>query len=153
MTQEFNQTERSETEQKNVETVLSLLTQGWGANEGWQAEWRTRMVRNVKSYFHSRPPVEGIENAIAFNAALFEGFPTLASEIISVVAEGPDVIVQGRLRGTHDGPFLDVPATGAAVDVPDVTLFKCEDGRVTDMRYFTDLLAVMSAIGAVDMAA
>ena len=147
------QTKRTETEQNNVETVLSLLTKGWGAKAGWQAEWRRCMVPQVQSYFHSQPPVEGIENAIAFNASLFEGFPKLELEIVSIVAEHEDVIVQGRLTGTHDGPFLNVPATGAFVDVPDVTMFKCADGRVTQMRYFTDLLAVMSAIGAVDMAA
>ena len=34
MPQEPNQIERSESERKNVETVLSLMMQGWGANDG-----------------------------------------------------------------------------------------------------------------------
>jgi len=33
--------------------------------------------------------------------------------------------------------------------VPDVTVFKIADGKVVEMSYFTDLLAVMTTIGAV----
>ena len=55
-------------------------------------------------------------------------FPTLDMEIVDIVAEGDEVVVRGRLRGTHDGPFLGVPATGNAVDVPDVTMFTLADG-------------------------
>lgn len=141
--------DRTAIERRNVETVTRLLLDGWGAREGWQSVWRETMVSDVQSFFHAQPPSESIDDAIAFNAGLFEGFPSLDLEIVGIVAEGDEVIVRGRLRGTQDGPFLGVPATGNAVDVPDVTMFTLADGRVTEMRYFTDLLAVMSAIGAI----
>ena len=139
---------RSLTEEQNVQAALRLFAGGWGANEGWRAVWREAMAPDVASFFHSHPPTRGIEEVIAFNAGLFEGFPKLSVEVTGVVAEDDEVVVRGRLTGTHDGPFLGVPASGNAVDVPDVTMFRLADGRVTEIRYFTDLLAVMTAIGA-----
>ena len=56
--------------------------------------------------------------------------------------------MRARLAGSQDGVFLGVPPSGNAVDVPDITLFRFADGKVIEQHYFTDLLAVMSAIGA-----
>ncbi|MEM7487780.1 MAG: ester cyclase [Pseudomonadota bacterium] len=141
--------DRTPSEVRNVETVLRLFDEGWGANEGWRDVWRRTMTADFRSIFHSEQPVVGIENAIEFNAALFGGFPKLVVSVEDVITEGDRVIVRGRLTGTQDGPFLGVPPSGNAVDVPDVTMFTLADGKVTEMRYFTDLLVIMTAIGAV----
>lgn len=140
---------RNSAETRNVETVLRLFNEGWGAHAGWQDVWRDVMSPDLRSVFHSHPPIEGREEAIAFNAGLFEGFTELSVTVKEVIAEGDKVVVLGRLVGTHDGPFLGVLPTGKAVDVPDMTLFTLSQGRVVEMRYFTDLLAVMTTIGAV----
>lgn len=141
--------DRTITEQANVETVAHLFKEGWGAHPGWEEVWRTNLSPNVRSFFHAFPPNEGIEAAITFNRDLFAGFPDLKMAVEAVVAEGDTVIVRGHLVGQHHGTFLGIPATGAAVDVPDVTLFRLQDGKVVESRYFTDLLAVMRAIGAI----
>lgn len=143
-----NSQDRTPVETQNVETVMALFSEGWGAREGWREVWRATMAPEFRSIFHSHQAVEGIEDAIAFNAGLFEGFPTLAVAVEDVVVEGNRVVVRSRLAGTHDGPFLGVPPSGHTVNVPDVTLFTLADHKVIEMRYFTDLLAVMTAIGA-----
>ncbi|WP_300056663.1 ester cyclase [uncultured Roseobacter sp.] len=143
-----NAQDRTPVETQNVETVLRLFEDGWGARDGWRDIWRGTMAPEVRSFFHSQPAVEGIEEAIAFNAGLFDGFPELAVSVEDVMAEGDSVVVRARLTGTQDGPFLGAPPSGQPVDVPDVTLFTLANGKVVEMRYFTDLLAVMTAIGA-----
>ncbi|WP_166486080.1 ester cyclase [Jannaschia sp. CCS1] len=140
--------DRSPIETQNVETVLRLFDEGWGAQDGWRDVWRETMTPGFRSIFHSNQAVEGIEQAIAFNAVLFEGFPRLEVVVENVTVEGDNVVVQARLTGAQDGPFLGVPPSGQMVDVPDVTLFTLADGQVIEMRYFTDLLAVMTAISA-----
>lgn len=140
---------RTVAEERNVETVMQLFKDGWGARRGWEEVWRSNMSPDFRSFFHAFPPTEGVEAAIAFNRDLFVGFPNLQMDVQDVVAEENSVVVRGRLTGQHDGSFLGVPATGASVDVPDVTLFRLTDSKVIEMRYFTDLLAVMTAIGAV----
>lgn len=141
--------DRTHIEEENVATVTRLFEQGWGARPGWEEVWRANLAPDFRSFFHAFPPTEGLEPAIAFNRALFGGFPDLEMTIEDVVAEGDAVIVRGRLTGRHEGSFLGVPATGASVDVPDVTMFRLRDGKVVESHYFTDLLAVMTAIGAV----
>ena len=85
---------------------------------------------------------------IDFNAELFVGFPRLEMSIRGIVAEGNNVVVMGHLNGEHDGLFLGVPASGAEVSVPDVTILTFRDRQIIEMRYFTDLMAVMTSIGA-----
>ena len=141
--------ERTETESRNVRLALDMFDAGWGANEGWEDVWRANLAPRFTSRFHAFAPIVGIENAIAFNRDLFTGFPNLEVTVEHVTAEGDSVVVRGRLEGEHEGPFLGAPASGAAVDVPDVTLFRVEDAAITEMRYFTDLIAVMTATGAI----
>lgn len=143
--------DRTPTEEANVATVLRLLGDGWGANAGWEDVWRANVAPNVRTFFHSHPPMDGLDAAIAFNRELFDGFPTLNMDVEKVTAEGDTVIVRGHLTGAQDGPFLGAPASGAALDVPDVTMFRLADGKIVESRYFTDLLAVMTAIGAVEI--
>lgn len=141
---------RTPKEEANVATVLQMFDDGWGANAEWENVWRANVAPNVRTYFHSHPPMEGLDAAIEFNAELFAGFPELRMTVEATFAEDDTVIVRGRLAGSQDGPFLGTPASGAVVDVPDVTLFRLEDGKIVESRYFTDLLAVMTAIGAVE---
>ena len=140
--------DRTPSEIRNVDTVVRLFTEGWGATPGWEEVWRETMAADFRFFFHSHPPREGLEEGLAFNRALFDGFPDLAVEIEEIVAEDDVVVVRARLAGSQDGVFLGVPPSGNAVDVPDITLFRFADGKVVEQHYFTDLLAVMSAIGA-----
>ena len=140
---------RTETENRNVAFVMRMLDEGWGARNGWEDVWRETLAPDFTSYFHAFAPTKGMEEAISFNRELFAGFPNLQMSIEQVIAEDRHVIVRGRLTGRHAGPFLGAPASGAEVDVPDVTMFRLEEGLIAESRYFTDLLTVMTAIGAV----
>ena len=140
---------RSEMEEANVAMVTQLFNEGWGANPGWEEVWRAHFSPDIQMYFHAHPVIEGLDAAIAFNQELFAGFPTLHVDVEQVIAEGDTVVIRSRLRGSHDGVFLGAPASGAEVDVPDVTVFRMQNSKIVEHRYFTDLLAVMTAIGAV----
>lgn len=141
--------DRTTAELSHVEIVEHLFHEGWGAHPGWEETWRGCMSADFKSFFHSLPPVEGIKEAIDFNRQLFVGFPDLEVDVQEIIVEGNNVVVRSRLTGSHKGTFLGVPETGASVNVADVTVYKFANGKVVEKRYFTDLLAVMSAIGAV----
>ena len=141
--------DRTKLERRNVDLVMRMFDEGWGANTGWEDVWRAKLSPTFTSYFHAFPPTEGLEAAIAFNRDLFAGFPKLEVTVEAVTAEGENVVVRARLKGKHEGPFLGVPASGAVVNVPDVTLFRVKDGKITESRYFTDLVMAMTAMGAI----
>ncbi|WP_375550849.1 ester cyclase [Rhodophyticola porphyridii] len=140
--------DRSKEEAANVSATQRFFNAGWGTNEGWQDHWRSAVSEDATSYFHAFPPITGVENMIDFNADLFVGFPRLEMSVQGIVAEGNTVVVTGHLNGIHDGLFLGVPASGAEVSVPDVTILTFRDRQIVEMRYFTDLMAVMTLIGA-----
>ncbi len=139
---------RSPDEEHNVETVLKMYADGWGATPGWQNVWRRHAVDDMVSFFNGNPePTKNLEQFLAFQEGLFGGFPTLRTQVTDVTVEASIVIVQSKLDGAHDGEFLGVPPSGARVTVPDITVFRLESGKIVEMKYFTDLLAVMTAIG------
>ena len=141
--------DRTLKEAANVSVAMDLFGRGWGANSGWEDVWREHVAVDVRSYFHAFPATDGLEAAIEFNRSLFIGFPDLKMSVEDVVAEGDTVIVRGRLNGIHSGNFLGTAGSGAEVDVPDITIFRMHNHKVVENRYFTDLLAVMTAIGAI----
>ena len=141
--------DRTANEKQNVDVVLEMFGPGWGANKGWEDVWRKNTAPNFVSYFHAFPPTEGVEAAIEFNRDLFVGFPDLVARVDHVTAEGDSVVIRGNLQGRHTGAFLGVPGSDAEINVPDVTLFRLKDGQIVEMRYFTDLLTTMTAMGAI----
>lgn len=141
---------RSAREQRLVETACRMFDAGWGARPAWQDVWRAHAAPDMIGYFNGQPdPNVGIDAFIAFQEELFEGFPDLTTDITDVLAEGDRVVVQSVLDGVQSGRFLGAPPSHARVVVPDVTIFRFAGEKIGEVRYFTDLLAVMTAIGAV----
>ncbi|MGL5008898.1 MAG: ester cyclase [Paracoccaceae bacterium] len=142
--------QRTADEQHNVRTALLMFTDGWGTSPGWQDVWRAHAESDMIAYFNGEPePSRGLEQFLTFQEGLFAGFPAITTKVTHITAEADTVIVQSVLDGTQDGPFFGVPASGARVRLPDVTIFRLKNCRIVEVRYFTDLLAVMTAIGGI----
>ncbi|MEM1065475.1 MAG: ester cyclase [Pseudomonadota bacterium] len=142
-------TRRTPSEQRRVDVAKKMFDEGWGANTGWQSVWKNHATDDMIGYFHGNPePNKGRTAFVAFQSMLFDGFPNLKTEVRSVTAEGDTVVIQSRLTGKQTGEFLGVPPSNNEVDVPDVTIFRFEQDKICEVRYFTDLLRVMQTIGA-----
>lgn len=140
---------RTEIETTRAQVACMMFDEGWGANKGWRDIWDAHATEDMVGYFHGDPePNRGRQAYLTFQSALFEGFPDLQTHITSVTVEGDTVVVQSRLTGEHTGPFLGIPASHGAVNVPDVTIFRFANEKICEVRYFTDLLRVMQTIGA-----
>jgi steroid delta-isomerase-like uncharacterized protein len=140
--------QRTPLERQNVETALKMFAEGWGASPGWQNVWRSHADGAMTAYFNGEPePSKGLEQFLSFQEGLFAGFPAIKTSVTDVIVESDTVIVQSVLDGTHDGEFLGIPASGRNVQMPDVTIFRLKDGKIVEVRYFTDLLAVIKIIG------
>ena len=141
---------RTAQETANVALVARFHTDGWGTSTNWHSVWREIMAPDLQHYFHgAEQPVDGLEANILFNERIFAGFPDIVPTIERVVAEGDQVVVLARLAGTHTGEFLGAPASGRRLTVPDVTVFTVLNSKIVEYRYMTDLLKVMSTIGAI----
>jgi predicted ester cyclase len=52
------------------------------------------------------------------------------------------------MRGTHQGDFFGVPATGKPIAVQAVNFYRVSNGKIVGERGQPDLLSLMQQIGA-----
>jgi steroid delta-isomerase-like uncharacterized protein len=81
-------------------------------------------------------------------AALLEALPDVHIEVEATVGSGDDVALRWRVRGTHRGAGLGVPASGRRVEFRGISWFRFADGRMIegwDAWNLGGLLARLSA--------
>ena len=90
------------------------------------------------------PGLEGLKDILR---AMRSGFPDLHFAIVEQISEGDKVVSRFEWTGTHQGPFLGVPATGRTVRVWGIVIDRLEEGRIRDTRIIMDTLGLMMQMG------
>jgi steroid delta-isomerase-like uncharacterized protein len=82
-----------------------------------------------------------------------KAFKDAHGTVISTMERGDTVVLEITYRGTHNGTFEgpegSIPPSGASVTTRAVEIYECAGGRVTEMRHYFDLYAMLRQIGAV----
>ncbi len=65
------------------------------------------------------------------------------------IAEDDRVVTRKTFRGTHGGPFLGLPATGAPVRFEVVDILTIRDQRSCEHRAILDKLGLKQQLGAI----
>jgi steroid delta-isomerase-like uncharacterized protein len=68
-------------------------------------------------------------------------------EIEEQVAEGDKIATLWRARGTHQGNFGGIPATGKSMEIFGITMFRVADGKVLESWGFADMMSMMKQLG------
>jgi predicted ester cyclase len=68
--------------------------------------------------------------------------------IEDVIAEGEKVLVRLRVKGTHGGALMGLPATGKPIDIGVMDLFQIRDGKLIEHWALLDNLGLLRQIGA-----
>jgi steroid delta-isomerase-like uncharacterized protein len=76
------------------------------------------------------------------------GFPDLHARIDDLVANGDRVAVRLTFRGTHQGEFLGVPATGRTVEYVSHEFYRIADGLVAEEWICSDLASLQGQLTA-----
>ena len=79
---------------------------------------------------------------------LFAAFPNWHTTIEDLIAEGDKVVVRMTQRGTHQGTFFGLAATGKQVTVAGIAIFRLRDGQIVEEWLLTDQLNAMQQLGA-----
>ncbi len=66
------------------------------------------------------------------HAMLVAAFPDQKVEVQAIAAEGENVFIHWRIRGTHTGPLQNVPPSGKPIDIQGMTRFLVRDGKVVE---------------------
>lgn len=66
----------------------------------------------------------------------------------AIVAEGDLVVGRYTLRGTHQGEFLGIPATGNSIMVSNIHIMRIADGKIVEHWGHGDDMGMMRQLGA-----
>ena len=94
----------------------------------------------------SRPGNSSQANAYAASAATAIGRKVAPSAIQSVVHSAP-VIAEFWLRGTHEGSFRGLPATGRSFECRMAALFLFDEDRLVCERVYFDAGTILRQLG------
>ena len=75
-------------------------------------------------------------------------FPDAELALEEVVVERDLIVFRSRMRGTHQGVFRGIPATGKKVDVQLLDMIRVENGMFVEQWGGPDLLDLLQQLGA-----
>ena len=79
--------------------------------------------------------------------AMHAAFPDSTTEILHIVEDGDRVAIHWQTQGTHQGEFMDVPATGRGVTVSGASFLRFEDDKLAEEWVVWDPRELLSALG------
>ena len=94
------------------------------------------------------PGMENDASAVkGFFGMMFEAFPDLHIEATDLIAEGDKVVSRCTMSGTHEGTFMDIPATGKRFEIATIDIIRFEGERAAEHWGVTDQMAMMQQLG------
>ncbi len=81
--------------------------------------------------------------------AIRKGFPDIHVTIEDILAEGEKVVVRNTWRGTHEGEFNGIPATGRRVEISGVVIWRVSDGLISERWAVIDTLGLLRQLGVI----
>jgi steroid delta-isomerase-like uncharacterized protein len=79
-------------------------------------------------------PIVGHENMRGFVSYLRSAFPDIEFTVEREIASDNKVAARWRIKGTHQGEFLGMPASGNTVEDYGVNIFTFEDGKIKSVH-------------------
>lgn len=96
----------------------------------------------------SPEPLRGLPGYMQILKIMRGAFSDVQWSIDRIVIEGDTVAARFELRGTHDGDFLGIPATGRTVTANASNFYRFDDGLIIDEVGQPDVLSILRQIGA-----
>ncbi|MCJ7523667.1 MAG: ester cyclase [Candidatus Aminicenantes bacterium] len=87
------------------------------------------------------------EETIEFGKMLRNGFPDFAYSVEDLIAEDDIIISRFIFRGTHEGEFQGIPATGNKVEMSGFMMTRIENGKIVEDKEEYDGLGFMMQLG------
>jgi len=125
------------------ETILNAWNHAWGdGNVSAFGQLLTPdYIRRSKSgnddYASLRKTIEATHAA----------FPDLACEILHFLEDGDTAAIHWQTKGTHQGEFMDVPATGRSVTITGASFLRFEGEKLAEEWVVSDPRELLAALG------
>jgi steroid delta-isomerase-like uncharacterized protein len=94
-------------------------------------------------------PMHGHAGYLAIIGMMRTGFPDIQWTLEEMVTEDDKVAARFIMRGTHQGTFLSIPATGRPISVPALNFYHFSKQQIIEEYGQPDMLGLLQQIGAV----
>jgi steroid delta-isomerase-like uncharacterized protein len=88
-----------------------------------------------------------IELSIPMAKSFYKGFPDFSHGIEELISVGDKVILRSIDRGTHQGEFNGIPATGKKIEMGVLAIFYFKEGKIVEVREEFDMMGLMQQLG------
>ena len=82
----------------------------------------------------------------SFYSAIQAAVPDARYEVDDLIAEDDRVVVRWRLLGTHKGDFRGIAATGRAIALKGIAIYRVNGGKLMERWVVTDLYGLLEEI-------
>jgi steroid delta-isomerase-like uncharacterized protein len=118
-----------------------------------EAENQHDIDATIATFTHPRYEMNGVTHDGAeavrdMHKALNAAIPGLDVTVLSLRHTDDAVIIEALARGTHDGEWQGIPATGRRVEWGGVGIFEFEHDQLVCEKVFFDTATVLAQIGA-----
>ena len=97
------------------------------------------------------PPTKA--GVIEYFQMMRAAFPDMRMVAEDVIASGNKAVARVRMTGTHQGPFMGMPATGKQIEVSLIDIIRFDDdGLAREHWGVVDQLAMMQQLGVMPQA-
>jgi len=73
-------------------------------------------------------------------------FPNWDEQVLEIIVDGNHAATRFRSRGTHDGEFLGIPATGNNIDILEASIYQMVDGKIAEQWAFPDIASLQQQL-------
>ena len=97
---------------------------------------------------HNAFVADGREANRQFWAAFFTGLPDVRATMEDLITAGDRVVGRFVYRGTHTGELMGIPASGNAVEMRSIDIWRVADGMFVEHWDELNLMEVFQQVGA-----
>jgi steroid delta-isomerase-like uncharacterized protein len=131
----------------NKAIVRRLIEEGWN-----RADLGAIEACYATDYVNHDPDNPAVRDWPSLKEAYrgyFAAFPDAHNVIDDLIGEGDRVVTRWTSRGTHQGEFAGIPATGKQVTYTATTTYRLADGKIVEGWWNYDLFGILQQLGAI----
>jgi steroid delta-isomerase-like uncharacterized protein len=136
---------QAEVEEQNKELVTRYV-EAW--NTGDFEAFKEVLAPDFFYYLPSRSTKPmSLEETIEMGKMLQKAFPDISWSMEELIATEDKVIIRVIERGTHEGEFMGIPATGNKYEISEISISRIENGKIVEQREELDKLGLYQQLG------